>query len=457
MNETVTASWYERLPKVELHLHLEGAIPYDALWQLVQKYGGDTGVPSAASLRSRFEYRDFPHFIETWVWKNQFIREYEDFTFIAQAVARDLARQNIRYVEVFFSPPDFLARGLDTQSITAAVRAGLDRVQEIQVKLVADLVRDFGPQRAETTLDQINEVRELGVVGIGIGGSEQDYPPELFEHVFARARELGFHTSAHAGEAAGAVSVWEAIRTLRAERIGHGTRAQEDEKLMDYLAEHRIPLEMCPLSNVRTGVVSSYASHPVRRFFDRGILLSINTDDPRMFGNSLAEEYQILTEQKGFTPTEIRTLILQAIEMSWMSEQQKQAMVSPPDRGSPSSPPPRARTCPSTMARWNARPFHRRGAACCALTNCRRYHRRLLVDRDHPMRMAWHYRSIHGDRRPYRTFGFPIQSAASLPTGGALDQSFPQLPQSLRFCAKHCTGHTTTNNGTQTLCLTLEH
>jgi adenosine deaminase len=214
------------------------------------------------------------------------------------------------------------------QRIAAAVRTGLDSVREIQVKLVADLVRDFGPQRAEATLDEINEVRELGVIGVGIGGSEQDYPPELFEHVFARARELGFHTSAHAGEAAGAASVWQAIRTLHPERIGHGTRAQEDEKLMDYLAEHRIPLEMCPLSNVRTRVVSSYASHPVRRFFDRGILLSINTDDPAMFGNSLAEEYQMLAEQKGFTPTEIRMLILQAIEMSWMPEQQKQTMAA---------------------------------------------------------------------------------------------------------------------------------
>jgi adenosine deaminase len=359
MDETVTATWYERLPKVELHLHLDGAIPYDALWQLVEKHGGAAGVPSAAALRTRFEYRDFPHFIETWIWKNQFIRGYEDFTFIAQAVALDLARQNIRYVEAFFSPPDFVARGLDMQRITAAVRAGLDKVREIQVKLVADLVRDFAPERAETTLDEINEVRELGVIGVGIGGSEQDYPPELFEHVFAWARELGFHTSAHAGEAAGAASVWQAIRTLHAERIGHGTRAAEDENLMDYLAEHRIPIEMCPLSNVQTGAVSSYAGHPVRRSFDRRILLSINTDDPRMFGNSLAEEYQMLAEQKGFTPTEIRTLILQAIEMSWMPEQQKQAMAAAFRAD--------ANWQWSRALSTRRHPIQRRGAACCAL------------------------------------------------------------------------------------------
>src|SRR5512140_1824254 len=130
-------AWYERLPKVELHLHLEGAIPYDALWQLVQKYGGDPSVESQQTLVSHFQYHDFPHFIETWLWKNGFLREYDDLTFIAEAVARDLAAQNIRYVEAFYSPPDFFKRGLTTGRITEAVRKGLDRVRDIEVALVA--------------------------------------------------------------------------------------------------------------------------------------------------------------------------------------------------------------------------------------------------------------------------------------------------------------------------------
>ncbi len=159
--------------------------------------------PDLDALISRFQYSDFPHFIETWLWKNQFLREYDDLTFIAQAVAQDLARQNIRYAEMFFSPPDFFRKGLQTQRITEAVRKGLENVPEIEVALVADLVRDFGPERAAITLQEINEVKHLGVIGVGIGGSEQDYPPEPFEAVFAQARELGFHTDAHAGEAAG--------------------------------------------------------------------------------------------------------------------------------------------------------------------------------------------------------------------------------------------------------------
>jgi adenosine deaminase len=128
MSFELQQTWFERLPKVELHVHLEGAIPIDALWKLVRKYGGDALVLSKEMLRRRFEYRDFPHFIETWVWKNQFLREYEDFTYIAEALARDLVSQTIRYAEVFYSPPDFIRHGLETQPITEAIRRGLEAV-----------------------------------------------------------------------------------------------------------------------------------------------------------------------------------------------------------------------------------------------------------------------------------------------------------------------------------------
>jgi adenosine deaminase len=321
-------TWFDRVPKVELHLHLEGAIPLAALWELVRKYGGDPAVPDMPSLARRFEYRDFAHFIETWVWKNNYLREYADFTFIAEAVARDLARQNIRYAEVFFSAPDFARHGLKTQRLAEAIRTGLARVPEIEIALVADLVRDFGPERAAVTLAEVNEVRLLGVIGVGIGGSEREFPPDPFAQVYAEARRLGLHTSAHAGEAAGAASVWGAIRVLQVERIGHGTRAEEDATLLDYLAERRIPLEMCPLSNVRTGVVRSFEEHPARRYFQHGIIVTINSDDPKMFGNCLAEEYRLLEEKLGFSRQEIRQLILNAIQASWLAETKKWALTT---------------------------------------------------------------------------------------------------------------------------------
>jgi adenosine deaminase len=333
MNKNVTTiresemNWLARIPKVELHLHLEGAIPYDALWELVQKYGRDPSVPDLEALKRKFEYRDLAHFFETWVWKNQFLREYQDFTFIAEAVARDLARQNIRYVEAFFSPPDFARHGLETQKLAEAIRIGLSRVPEIRVVLVADLVRDFGPQRAAVTLAQVSEVQDQGVIGIGLGGLEQGFPPEPFEEVYQEARRLGFHTSAHAGEAAGAESIWGAIRSLRVDRIGHGTRAEEDESLLDYLAERQIPLEMCPLSNLRTGLVASLVKHPIRRYFERGIIVTVSTDDPKMFGNSLTEEFLSLEEELDFSRDEIRTLILQSIRASWLPANKKRPLV----------------------------------------------------------------------------------------------------------------------------------
>ena len=308
---------------MELHLHLEGAIPLITLWELVLKYGGTADVHSPDALRQRFRYRDFEHFIKTWVWKNNFIREYDDFTLIAESVASNLSRQNIRYAEMFVSPPDFFRVGLKTQRILEAVRAGFDRVPEITAAIVVDLVRDFGPERAAITLREVAEVRQLGVAGVGIGGSEKQFPPEPFGPVFDAAREMGFHTSAHAGEAAGPESIWGAIRHLRVDRIGHGTSAKDDPDLIDTMIRRRIPIEMCPISNVCTGAVRSYAAHPVKQFFDRGVLLSVNTDDPMMFGNTLADEYDLLVREHGMGPEDMIRLMLDTVDMSWMAPDDK--------------------------------------------------------------------------------------------------------------------------------------
>jgi adenosine deaminase len=287
----VSSEVLKDLPKVELHLHLEGAIPLDCLWEIVKKYGQASEVGGISELESRFQYKDFPQFIETWIWKNGFLREYDDFTFLAGRIAEDLAGQRIRYVEAFYTPGDFAEHGLQTQRITEALRKGLDEhAQQVTVKLIADLNRDFGPEIGGRWLEEIGEVKELGVIGIGIGGSEQRFPPQPYRDVYERARELGFRTTAHAGEAAGPESIWGALKELRVERIGHGTRAIEDEKLVQHLKERQIPLEVCPISNVRTGVVPDLARHPIRDYYEKGLLVTINSDDPKMFDTSLEKE-----------------------------------------------------------------------------------------------------------------------------------------------------------------------
>jgi adenosine deaminase len=317
------ASWLARLPKVELHLHLEGAIPRTTLWELVTKYGGDPAIRSREDLERALVYRDFRNFLQMWVWMTGYLREYDDYTLIGREVARDLARQNIRYVEAFFSPPDFRRSPLSPQRVAEAIRAGLRAVPDVEIALVADLVRDRGADHAKGLLERVAEVRKEGVIGIGIGGWESGFPPEIFESVYERARALGLRTTAHAGEGAGPASVWGAVRALRVDRLGHATRAVEDPALVRHLASARIPLELCPLSNVRTAIIPSVDEHPVRRYFDLGIPVSLNTDDPLFFGNSLVDEFVAVQRFHGFTRQEIRRLILSAVDSSWLPADRK--------------------------------------------------------------------------------------------------------------------------------------
>jgi adenosine deaminase len=323
----IQRAWLERLPKVELHLHIEGAIPHAALWELICKYGGDPRVPTAASLPSQFVYRDFPDFIDRWIWKHGFIREPDDFELIGRAVAGDLARQRIVYTEAFFTPSDVSRTGMTPQQAALALRRGIAQVPEIEIGLISDLCRDVGPEVAARNLEMIGEVAaEAGVIGIGMGGSEQTFPPEPFGGVYERARELGLRTTAHAGEVAGPESIWGALRALRVERIDHGTRAAEDPALVAYLADRQIPVTCCPGSNVATGAISRLEAHPLRRFLDAGMLVSVSTDDPAMFGLSMVGEYEALGERLGFTPDDVRGLILGAVESTWLPADQKAAL-----------------------------------------------------------------------------------------------------------------------------------
>jgi adenosine deaminase len=319
-------SWLARLPKVELHLHIEGAIPKTALWQLVTKYGGDPSVPSFEAFEQRLEFRGLKQFFSAFDWATGFLRDTDDFTFVGREIARDLVRQNIRYVEAHFSPTVFRQR-LDPQRIAEALRKGLDEVSSVDVALIAELGRNLGPDAAMRTLERIGELRSSRIVGIGLGGFEPQYPNELFATVYEQARTFGLRTTAHAGESAGPASVWSAIRALRVDRIGHATRAIEDAELVRYLGMQRIPLELCPESNLRTGVVATMASHPIRRYFDAGIPVSVNTDDPLFFGNSLVSEMVAAQQTHRFTRDEIKRLIVSAVEASWLTRDARERLL----------------------------------------------------------------------------------------------------------------------------------
>ena len=318
---------FATMPKVELHLHLEGAIPLPAMWELVERHGGDPSVTTPDDLVDRFAYTSFAHFIDTWVWKNRFLDTYEAFEFAAAAVARHLVEQHIVYAEAFFSPTDFGNFGLAPAELALAIRRGLDQVAGTEIALVVDLVRDTGSERAARTFDQVAEVAsDAGIIGVGIGGSEAEYPPELFTAVYRRAGQRGFRLTAHAGEAAGAPSVWGALRSLGVERIGHGVRSVEDSALVEHLVDKRIVLEVCPTSNLRTGVVADWEAHPARTLITAGALVTINTDDPAMFHCSLAGEYDQLVSRFGLDRNAVRRIASNAIDGSWASETTRQRL-----------------------------------------------------------------------------------------------------------------------------------
>ncbi|MBN2380617.1 adenosine deaminase [candidate division WOR-3 bacterium] len=314
------------IPKVELHLHLEGAIPIDTVFALIRKKGTEPSIRTLEDLRARLRYRDFHHFIETWIWKNSFITESSDFEEIAYQVLHSLKEQNVKYIEAFYSPGDYEHLGMTVHEITENLIRGKERAAAdfgIGCELIMDVIRGDGVDKAMQRVEQVTPFLGKGVIGIGLGGSEQKYPPEPYAPVYAEAQKRGFRLTAHAGEAAGSVSIWGAIKELGIERIGHGVRAFEDPELLAYLRDTQIPLEMCAVSNLRTGVVSSIEHHPICIYFDEGLMVTVNSDDPTMFNTDISQEYLVLARDLNFTPTELKRLSLNGVEASFMPEEKK--------------------------------------------------------------------------------------------------------------------------------------
>lgn len=321
----------DAMPKVELHLHLEGAIPHETLLAQIRRKGTEPSIRTVDDLKAKLTYTDFPSFIDLWIWKNTFIQHEEDFGEIAYAMLRGLSRQNVKYVESFYAPGDYSRFGLSTEGITECVIAGKERARSdfgIRCELIVDLIRDHGPEIGMKRLDEVTPYLGKGVIGIGIGGSEQLFPAGPYAEVYREARRRGFRLTAHAGEVAGADSIRSAIEDLGAERIGHGLRAYEDPEVVDMLKARRIPLEMCIISNSRTGVCPSVKEHPIRDYFREGLVVTVNSDDPSMFSSSLTDEYLALSRDLGFTLDEVKQVALNAVRASFLPAGEKAELVS---------------------------------------------------------------------------------------------------------------------------------
>jgi adenosine deaminase len=315
-----------KIPKVELHVHLEGAIPLPTLLAFVRRAGAEPEIRTVDELRARLAYPDFQGFLETWVWKNSFIAEVEDFAGMAYDVLAGLHAQNVPYVEMHYSPGDYRDRGFTVDDVTGAVLAGASRARDdfgIRCALIADLLWGADVEESWRWMEDATPYLGRGVVAVGLGGSEGKSPARAYAELFREARRRGFRLTAHAGGALGPASVRAVIDELGVERIGHGVRAVEDPALLELLKERRIPLEVCVTSNVMTGVYPSASAHPIRSLVEAGVTVTVNSDDPTMFHTTLSDEYLILLQDLGFGFADLRTLSLNGVDASFLPEAEK--------------------------------------------------------------------------------------------------------------------------------------
>ena len=291
-------------PKIELHVHLEGTVRPATLLEIARRNDYALPADTEEGLAKLYEFRDFGHFIEVWVLTTNALRTEEDFRQVVVDYAAEAASHGAVYLEGIFSPCERAKRGVAWDTIFSGYCDGAQEARElhrVEVRLTPDIVRGFPLEDAEQTVRYSAKYRDRGVVGVGLGGLEADYPPEPFEPAFTLARELGLASVPHAGEVAGPPSVRGALEELGADRVRHGIRSVEDPGLVSELAGRGIVLDVCPMSNLRTRAVESLDAHPLPQLVAAGVRCSISTDDPAMFATDLSTDYDA-AERLGLSP-----------------------------------------------------------------------------------------------------------------------------------------------------------
>jgi aminodeoxyfutalosine deaminase len=286
-------------PKIELHVHLEGTVRARTLMQIAKRNGVPLPADSVEGLAGLYQFRDFAHFLEVWRLTTGALRTERDFRQVVVDYAAEAAGHGAVYLEGIFSPAEAVSRGCGWDEVFAGFCDGAQQAAEqcgVQVRLTPDIPRGCRLETAELTARHAVAHRDRGVVGVGLGGPEAQYPPEAYARAFEIARDGGLGSVPHAGEAAGPPSVRGALDILRADRIRHGIRAVEDPGLLRELAARGVVLDVCPISNLRTGVVASLAEHPLPALVAAGVACSVSTDDPAMFGTDLSADYAAARE-----------------------------------------------------------------------------------------------------------------------------------------------------------------
>ncbi|MBC3988859.1 adenosine deaminase [Streptomyces sp. AC563] len=309
------------LPKAELHVHHVGSASPRIVAELAARHP-DSKVPQdPAALVDFFTFRDFAHFIEVYLSVVDLIRDAEDVRLLTYEIARDMARQNIRYAELTVTPFSSIRRGIADAAFVEAIedaRKGAETELGVSLRWCFDIPGEAGLEAAEETTRVALDLQPDGLLSFGLGGPEIGVPRPQFKPYFDRAIAAGLHSVPHAGETTGPQTIWDALTELRAERIGHGTSSTQDPKLLQFLAEHQIPLEVCPTSNIATRAVTTLEEHPIRDMVAAGVLVTVNTDDPPMFGTDLNHEYAVAARLLDLDATGVAALAKNAVTASFL-------------------------------------------------------------------------------------------------------------------------------------------
>ena len=328
---TARSEWVGAVPKIELHLHLEGAIRPDTVRELSIERLGWNGPLASGWEHTYYTFTDFAGFLSQLT--PRFPGAPDEYYRIALECCEDLADQNVVYSEISFDVP---IRSMDDTDRCGPILAALEEARReaearwpISVRYIAALMRTLPLDVSMERVRAVIQARDggMGIVGIDLHGDERAAPSEAFAEPFRLAEKAGMGLRAHAGEARGPESIWGAINTLRASRIGHGVRAVEDADLLNRLDRGDILLELCPTSNVRTSIVPSLETHPIRMLFDRGIPVAVSSDDPLPFFTSIEREYRLLVEHFGFTRDDLRRMTVGAAEASFLPAAERDTLI----------------------------------------------------------------------------------------------------------------------------------
>ncbi|HET9837624.1 MAG TPA: adenosine deaminase [Candidatus Angelobacter sp.] len=331
-------SFIQSLPKAELHLHLEGSVDPATLAELSRRYNtplptennrydvaGSGDVLTEEDVRRLYSYQDFNGFLMAFKAVTERLRSPEDYELVTYRLMQKLRQQNVMHAEVYVSIGVIRWRGHPVEPLFEGMERGRERGQRdfgVSLLWIFDAVRHFGTEAAAEVFDLAARLRERNVVAVGIGGDEARGPAEWFRDLFKKAADNGLHLTAHAGETTGPESIWGALN-IGAERIGHGLAAQQDPELMEVMAQKQVPVEVCVSSNLRTGACPELQKHPLRKFFDQGLMVTLNTDDPAMFQTSLNHEYEIAQQEFDFSDEQLRELARNSFEASFLPVEKK--------------------------------------------------------------------------------------------------------------------------------------